>query len=568
MADRTQTLPQTTTALNVHNWRKTVESGLIVGVVSLFIILVGFVSVFAERNIIFNVLSFGQFVTFAAVIIGGYLAGLRSDDEAVGVSGAHGAALGLTAGIMVSTFILLASSTDLSRVLVNATEETLTVIRFGLGAGPGSVVLTTLYMAVAAASALLARVEPHVRRSIIITLVVVLTFGVLEDLIRTLIPRWLARALFAVNGLSLVGTGIMAGITLLGSLAWPTISERTEPVRDWFNEPGREAVKSASTIGMMSILLLAAPWVLGLYLSDVIDNIGLYILMGSGLNIVVGWAGLLDLGQVGFYAIGAYSVALLTSPNSVVAQFLLATFGITLSWWAAVPLAVIFAAMAGVILGIPVLRMRGDYLAIVTLGLSEIIRIFVTSEAFKPILGGPQGILRIPKPSIFGFELDNAQLIYYVVVIGVAITGYVAWRLGESRIGRAWIAMREDQDVAEAMGINIVQYKLLAFAFGALFAGLAGAIFATKLGSVFPGSFQLLISINVLSVIIAGGMGSMPGVCVGALLLVGLPELLREFSEFRQMLYGALLVAMMLLKPDGFIPAPHRRRELQEEENQ
>jgi branched-chain amino acid transport system permease protein len=224
------------------------------------------------------------------------------------------------------------------------------------------------------------------------------------------------------------------------------------------------------------------------------------------------------------------------------------------------------SGLAGVLLGIPVLRMRGDYLAIVTLGFGEIIRILATSEAIKPIAGGAQGILQIPDPVFFGTELNHAQTLYYVILLGCLIALYVAWRLSDSRIGRAWIAIREDEDVAEAMGVNLVQYKLLAFATGATLSGLAGAIFAVKLGSIFPHSFNLLISINVLSLIIVGGMASLPGVAVGALILVGLPELLREFAEFRLLMYGGLLVAMMLIKPEGFWPAERRRRELHEEQ--
>jgi branched-chain amino acid transport system permease protein len=220
--------------------------------------------------------------------------------------------------------------------------------------------------------------------------------------------------------------------------------------------------------------------------------------------------------------------------------------------------------LAGVILGVPVLKMRGDYLAIATLGFGEIIRIMVLSDFLRPWLGGAQGIAKIPKAAIGGFEFATPQAIYYLILAGCVLVGFISWRLRDSRLGRAWMAVREDEDVAQAMGIELVSTKLLAFATGAGFSALSGAIFATKLGSVYPHSFNVMISINILCVIIVGGMGSMPGVAVGAIALVGLPELLREFAEYRLLVYGAALMAMMLLRPEGLWPEATRQRELHE----
>ncbi|RME80739.1 MAG: leucine/isoleucine/valine transporter permease subunit, partial [Caldilineae bacterium] len=216
----------------------------------------------------------------------------------------------------------------------------------------------------------------------------------------------------------------------------------------------------------------------------------------------------------------------------------------------------------GLILGFPVLRLRGDYLAIVTLGFGEIIRILATSDWLAPIEGGPQGVLHIPNPVLFGYTLNTPQTMYYLVLLGALLAAFVTIRLRESRLGRQWMAMREDEDVAEAMGINLVQTKLLAFAIGASFSALAGGIFAARLGNIFPHSFNLLWSINALSLIIVGGMGSIPGVVVGALILVGMPEILREFAEYRLLMYGILLIVMMLVKPEGFLPEATRQREL------
>ena len=211
--------------------------------------------------------------------------------------------------------------------------------------------------------------------------------------------------------------------------------------------------------------------------------------------------------------------------------------------------------------------MRGDYLAIATLGFGEIIRLFVLSDFLRPWLGGAQGIGKIPKVELFGFEFGTPQQVYYLILAGCLLIGFIAWRLRDSRLGRSWMAVREDEDVAQAMGINLVSTKLKAFAVGAGFSALSGAIFATKLGSVYPHSFNIMISINILCVIIVGGIGSIPGVVVGAAALVGLPELLREFAEYRLLVYGAVLVAMMLLKPEGLWPEVTHKRELHENEN-
>ncbi|MDO9351793.1 MAG: ABC transporter ATP-binding protein [Deltaproteobacteria bacterium] len=311
-----------------------------------------------------------------------------------------------------------------------------------------------------------------------------------------------------------------------------------------------------ASILILVFILLILPRVLGLFLSEVLTIVGLYVLLGLGLNIVVGYAGLLDLGYVAFFAIGSYTLAVLTSPE-------LGFF--SLSFWEALPLVIVMGVFSGVLLGTPVLKMRGDYLAIATLGFGEIIRILVLSDFLRPWLGGAQGIGKIPKAFIGGFEFAGPQQIYYLILAGCLLVIFISLRLRDSRLGRAWMAVREDEDVAQAMGINLVATKLLAFATGAGFSALSGAIFASKLGSVYPHSFNVMISINIVCVIIVGGMGSIPGVIVGAIALVGLPELLREFAEYRLFVYGAALVAMMLLKPEGLWPEAVHRREFHEE---
>ncbi|MFW5941555.1 MAG: branched-chain amino acid ABC transporter permease, partial [Chloroflexota bacterium] len=307
------------------------------------------------------------------------------------------------------------------------------------------------------------------------------------------------------------------------------------------------------------IAIFVLPQILGVFLSEVLDLVGIFLLMGLGLNLVVGFAGLLDLGYVAFFAVGAYTTAILTSPSSP-------AFAPEITFWAALPFVVGAAALAGIVVGTPVLRMRGDYLAIVTLGFGEIARILFISEALFPYVGGAQGITQIPTISIGGFTANSPPEFFYPIAALVLLAIYATWALENSRIGRMWKAMREDESVAEVMGINTVQAKLTAFIMGAIIASFGGALFAAKIGSVFPHSFNIVVSIQVLVLIIVGGMGSIPGVIVGAIVIIGLPEMLREFAEFKFLMYGALLIYMMLNKPEGFIPSRERMRELHQEE--
>ncbi|MGC8959218.1 MAG: branched-chain amino acid ABC transporter permease [Chloroflexia bacterium] len=402
--------------------------------------------------------------------------------------------------------------------------------------------------------------------------------------LRPYIRRWLSTPLGRLIGLSLEGWAALylaqvllerlvliwrpevAPVSFIvrlalwaGSIvAWSLLLALHLPLRrqvqERFQKPRSGQVADAF---LLVNVLLILPLLLGIRWSDVLDNIGLYVLMGLGLNIVVGFAGLLDLGYVAFFAIGAYTAGFLTSLRP---QEFSVRGVIGWPFWAAWPVAILLAAVAGILLGIPVLRMRGDYLAIVTLGFGEIIQKLANSDLLKPYIGGAQGILDIPKPVLVDKPLIGSQELYYLIFFSVLLVIYISLRLAPSRIGRAWMAMREDEDVAEAMGIHLVSYKLMAFAVGAAFSGMAGAIFASKLSSIFPNSFSLLISINVLCLIIVGGMGSIPGVVVGALILVGLPEVLQEFAEYRLLFYGALLVFMMLARPEGFWPARRRLR--------
>ena len=317
---------------------------------------------------------------------------------------------------------------------------------------------------------------------------------------------------------------------------------------------------SAKTAFIIVALLatLSAPLVNDQFQNSVLGFVVVFIIMGIGLNIVVGFAGLLDLGYVAFFAVGAYSYALLSAPSSWVLLNVPGFEGI--SFWAGLPIAIVLGLIAGVLLGIPVLRLRGDYLAIVTLGFGEIIRLILLN--MREFTGGPGGVLGIPSPYLFGQDLHDARNSLYLTMAFAAIVTFLALRLKDSRIGRSWVAMREDERVAQAMGINLVTTKLLAFAFGAMFASLSGTLYALKQVNVFPDNFALDVSINVLALIIIGGIGSVEGVVIGAIALIGLPEILRSFNEYRIVAFGALLVAMMVIRPEGLLPSLRRRREL------
>ncbi len=283
-------------------------------------------------------------------------------------------------------------------------------------------------------------------------------------------------------------------------------------------------------------LLLFLPLFLNNYYLDTLSLAGLYALLAIGLNITVGYAGLLDLGYAAFYGIGAYVYALFST-------------GIGLSFWLGLPLGGAAAAFFGLILGVITLRLRGDYLAIVTLGFVQIV--YLVLNNWDSVTQGPNGILQIGRPEIAGFVFRQPIHFYYLILALLAVISTAIHRLVHSQIGRAWIAIREDALAAEAMGIDTTRMKILAFVLGAGIAGLAGGFFAAKYTFVSPESFGFLESVRVLSMVVLGGMGSLPGAILGAFLLTVLPELLRGLANFRMLLFGAALVVMMLFRPQG-----------------
>ena len=300
----------------------------------------------------------------------------------------------------------------------------------------------------------------------------------------------------------------------------------------------------------LAILLFFLPRVWGSYWNYIIGTVGLYIILGLGLNIIVGMAGQLVLGYVAFFAIGAYSMALLTAPLPHALEW---------NFWLVIIIGILLAALTGVLLGLPILRLRGDYLAIVTLGFGEIIRIMLRSDLMTPVTAGPRGVRDVTLPSIFGFSLASDTSFLYLILVFVAIFIFITNRLQNSRTGRAWVAIREDEIAARASGINAFRAKLLALAIGAAFAGLAGALFASRNQFTGPEDHSLMVSINVLALVIVGGLNSIPGIILGSFALKGLPEMLRELEDYRLLVFGALLVVMMILRPEGLWPATRPR---------
>ncbi len=805
--------------------RSTLNLGLIFAGAILFITLIGTPAAFDKKEVITNTINLNHFMLIGLALGAGYGAAGRTSKriEGLGALAFNGAVAAGIASTSLALFTIFARRIDLRGVFTNVSPELLDILAFKQSEAAGLLIMVVGGVLLGALGALLIRVPRRTQSIVLVTVLMTLLVGLLQDQINGLLHLsdaliatfWIGAGYLAAGDygdrlashitgalsdtqaasplraalLRSLIAGLLAGALVLGLLLLIDPSaENTIFIEGLFGKAnGALLMLIASAIGALLgallsmapvsvhnmgmsfitlllilgimqaggqvslgvailiaalltalqlfgktngaaaqkrygrlgkaqkrsvrttitvvgvILLLAIPTIIGYnqYISNILGNVGLYVLMGLGLNIVVGYAGLLDLGYVAFFAIGAYATGVMTTPNMitcpppgdsvVVVQQARAdegafdgnfraltreTVGVVsgsptthtanmirraqliefntldaaisalvagdvaavvnhraevqpylepnnlaasntfrasrdawdpasfddakwdawcgggipvLPFWAAWPAAGLIAGLAGVMLGVPVLRMRGDYLAIVTLGFGEIIRIVALSDTFADYLGGAQGVTDIPSPTLnltalseplrkvpflsdLGktlsdpIVLSSANEIYYLVIISVLVIGFFVYRLSQSRLGRSWMAMREDEDVAEAMGINLVNTKLLAFASGATFAGIGGAIFGAWLHSIFPNSFTLMVSINVLSLIIIGGLGSIPGVVVGAFALIGLPEVLREFADYRMLAFGALLVVMMLVRPEGLLPGTISRLEQTEDE--
>jgi branched-chain amino acid transport system permease protein len=354
--------------------------------------------------------------------------------------------------------------------------------------------------------------------------------------------RYCATALFAAllflpfKGLKAAGIMFIGVLTLLSVVSLLKKTKIIDAIKAiHIPEIGRFRT---FFIPVLLIASAALPFILKDYYIDVIIMSGIYILLALGLNIVVGFTGLLNLGFAAFYAIGAYTYAILNTK-------------IGLGFWASLPISASLAALAGLLLAIPALRLRGDYLAIVTLGFGEIVRLVLNN--WDSLTNGPNGITGISRPLLMGFSLAQLQYYYYLVFVIVIFAVVVIKRVESSRIGRAWIAIKENEIAASSMGINTTTYKLYAFTFGTFWAGIAGILFSAKMQFVSPESFTFMESILILSMIILGGIGNTYGAIIGAFILVLLPEMLREVQLYRMLILGIGLVLLMIFRPQGIV---------------
>jgi branched-chain amino acid transport system permease protein len=498
--------------------RQSATTGIVFGIVHLFCVLVGF-------NALVGIL--------LAKLVGIDTTGAI---PVVGALAAYGAVLGLWAGSMSAG----RQKTAGSRLLASS----ITGLTFGL-------------IAAALAVVMLVFVKNKVNLR---DYLAILSYPFMKACLFKLINAGGVLLNFAVFFVSAVLGGVLSVVWNLAG-----VSKARQSFKAFWNTTlakirgGSSTAKTVKNVLLYVLLfalvaLLPLKW--GSYWNYVMGTVGLYVILGLGLNIIVGLSGQLVLGYIAFFAIGAYTMALLNAPEP---------HHLMWGFWPALVLGIVLAALAGLLIGLPIMKLRGDYLAIVTLGFGEIIRILLKSDVLTSFTGGPRGIQDIHGPTLFGKPFNDIEYMYLIVLAVVAAI-YVYRRLQHSRAGRAWLAIREDETVARATGVDTGKYKLQALMIGAAFAGLAGAIYAARNQFTGPDEHSLMASINVLSLIIVGGMGNVPGTLLGAFTLKGLPEILREVENYRMLAFGALLVAMMILRPDGLIPSRRPTLELPEED--
>ncbi len=565
--------------------RRWVRVGVLSGIVTIFLALVGLIGNFTDVYLIDDDVTFAGLMLVLPAFVAGLAAAAprveRGERHEMRMSEAAAAAAvaGAAAG---ATFALAAILSDwfgderIRAVFLNVTPQLMEFVTFGQPPVIGGVIIVVISAAAGVLGGVLRVAPVTIRRPVTAAVMTTVLFGFLQRVIPIMFDQlglerdWLYSPQF--DGLTWIGAVVVAvvaaGISVLYTRYGPQLREAWGASgATGADGPGISPFRLVAGAIVLG-LLLVAPLLLGSVVSEVLGTVMVFALLGIGLNIVVGYAGLLDLGYVFFFALGAYSLALLTGAT-------LNAFGIppepalsgSLNFYVAIPIVMVIAAAAGLLVGAPVLRLRGDYLALVTLGLGEIVTVLLASPWLVPLVGGPSGMRGITDAAIGGFGFRDPQHFYYLALAFVGIAAFISWRLAASRIGRAWTAMREDEQTADAMGISTTRFKLLAFAIGGAIGSLGGALFAVKIGSLTPASFQVIVSIQVLGLVILGGIGSIPGVLVGALVLVGLPGLLREFEEYRFLAYGAAIVAVMILRPEGLIPNVRRSRELKDEES-
>jgi branched-chain amino acid transport system permease protein len=559
--------------------RRALGVGVIAGIGLVYLAMVGLVGAFAERPAIsgVGVESGAGLLTLGRVMLAGVLllAGLaitgnllRRPAHPVPAAPAALAGMlgGAIAGAILGLFLVLAGLIAETGIFLPVSQSLINFLAFDQPVAIGALIWIALGALISGVGAVLQLLDRRDRSAVLNALAVMLIVSLLEPILRPILEQVdlddLSDFLFERGGLSQAAAAVIFGSVLVLSWAW---ARPAAPLRTRLAElPAERRRPIGMALAVLALIgLLVLPQVSTGFVSQVLINVGFFLMLALGLNIVVGYAGLLDLGYVAFYAVGAYTMGILTSPTSALGGIASDAVGVEWAFWLGLPVVMIVAALIGIIIGAPVLRLRGDYLAIVTLGFGEIARFLFRSEALRDVVGGPAGVVGIPNMYVPGIgELNSPAEYFYPVVAFAALAAYVAWRLSKSRTGRAWNAMREDETVAAATGVNTTNYKLLAFALGGTLGGISGGLFAVQLRSVYPDSFLLIVSITALAIIILGGMGTIRGVIAGALILVGLPEALREFGEYRYLLYGGALVAMMIMRPEGLFPSRVRRAEL------
>ena len=562
------------------DWRRVLLWGGICALSLVSVSLIGLPVGMNKRILIEPVLSLGYLFLLWIPLVFGYVATTVVVLEGVEArkSGVADLLAGLTAGLMGGiglTLLMVGLDTvNIRKPLVNWSPQLFRLLTFERGLEFGIPVWLGICAGLGLVGAVLHQLPAVARRVMSWVLFGVMAIAILEAVIDDLAEgfhlEWLTDALYYKKGGTEGLTVTSAVVLALVLAALPVVTGgRVKAAVDHYRDAPSEDRRRTSLVlfGAIAVACVGLPMILGGIVNELLANVGLFLLLALGLNIVVGLAGLLDLGYVAFFAVGGYTTSVLTSSNS---PFFAPEwhFGIALLF------VVVMAAIAGLVIGAPVIRMRGDYLAIVTLGFGEIVRLLFLSDWLKPYFGGSQGITKVNPVEIGPFKVQGSdpRSVFYLVLVFCALAIYVSWRLQGSRLGRAWMATREDEQVAEAMGINTVNAKLMAFVVGATMAAFSGAVLAAKVGSVFPKSFEILVSIIILVVVIVGGMGNIAGVMVGSLVLIGIlggprqPGLLQEFQSYKLLIYGALLVFMMLKRPEGLVPSARRSRELHQDE--
>lgn len=559
------------------DWRRQIRFSLIGALSCAFIALAGMPIGLDRRSIVYPVLSLGYLSLLWVPFVLATLAGSQVVLEGMGERErdtrdlAAGALVGLGSALGLVGLMILVKNFNLRDPLVNWSPQLLDLLSFNRSTTLGMLIWVVLGTTLGLLGGAMHVVPATIRAKTLTVVLSVLLVSVLETFLTDLLEGFGLEVLtdfiyYKRGGLEILGALLVVVLAIAIPLL---VGSRIKGVRARVQKmpPDERSRVNLVLLGVGAALLLILPFFLGKITNELLANVGMFVLLALGLNIVVGLAGILDLGYVAFFAVGGYTTAVLTSPNSP-------GFSPELPWPIALIIVIVLTGLVGLFIGAPVIRMRGDYLAIVTLGFGEIIRLLFLSDWLSGWFGGAQGITNIPgvDVGIGTVKGTDPRSVFLLVLVFCGIAVYISWRLENSRLGRAWMAIREDEDVAEAMGVNTTNTKLMAFVVGAVLASFSGAIFSAKVGSIFPTSFLMLVSIIILVVVIVGGMGNIAGVIVGALVLIGVlggpkqPGLLQEFSQFKLLIYGALLIWMMLKRPEGLVPNVRRSRELHQEE--